>query len=338
MRDQRLNILFIFPDPESLWQGAAQTAAGRLPGHEVHCAYMLDDAVAYVSDADVIVSFSLRPDLALMARNLKWVHALGAGVDRITSIAELRPDVIITNTRGMHADPVSEAALSMMFALSRDFRRAERDQRAKRWVPWNSLLLSGKTIGIVGVGVISEALAGKCRALGMRTLGLSGRTGAVAGFERIYAPADQRKMLGLCDYVVLLAPLKSTNVGMVDRCFLDAMKPTAFLINVARGPLVDSAALTVALRDGRIGGAGLDANDPEPLPATSPLWEMNNVIITPHVAGRFDGYLDRALDIFGINLRWFIRNDHARMVNRVDRSTGMISNPWHDVHSDAHLS
>ncbi len=331
MLDRALDILLIFPDPEPLWRGAAQTAARRLPRHELHFAYTLDDAAPYVEAADVIVSFALREDFGRMAGKLKWIHGLGAGVDRIVSVVGLANDVIVTNTRGIHADPVSEAALGMMFALSRDFRRAVLDQRAKRWLPWDSLLLKGKAVGVYGVGAIAEALGKKCQALGMRTLGMSNRTDMAPGFDEIHSPESRNSVLGKSDYVVLLAPLRRDNVGVVSREFLAAMKPTAFLINVARGPLVNNAELIIALREGRIGGAALDANHPEPLPPESPLWEMENVIITPHIAGRFPEYLDRALDIFEENLACFIREDYGRMVNRVDRVTGMIGNPWRDV-------
>lgn len=333
MPDQILDILFIFPDPEPLWRGAAQAALERLPGHNVHFAYMLDGAAPHIADADVIVSFAFRDDFARMAGKLKWIHGLGAGMDRIINVTGLANDVILTNTRGIHADPVSEAALGMMFALSRDFRRAERDQRAKRWAPWNSTLLKGKTAGIYGVGAIAETLARKCQALGMRTVGVSRRTEPVAGFDCIYPPTSRKQALRMCDYVVLLVPLRSDNVGLVNRDFLDGMKPTAFLINVARGPLVDNGELILALQEGRIGGAALDANNPEPLPQESPLWEMSNVIITPHVAGRFAEYFERALEIFDTNLAFFIRKDYAQMVNRVDRATGMVGNPWDGMRS-----
>ncbi len=335
MLDRNLDILLIFPDPEPLWRGAAQTAARRLPRHKLHFAYTLDDAASYVADADVIVSFAFREDFARRAARLKWIHGLGAGVDRILGVTGLAKEVILTNTRGIHADPVSEAALGMMFALSRDFRRAVLDQRAKRWLPWDSLLLKGKTVGVYGIGAISEALGKKCQALGMRTVGITKRTDAVPGFDEMYSPARRNSALGMADYVVLLAPLMSDNVGVVDRDFLAAMKPAAFLINVARGPLVNNAELIVALREGRIGGAALDANDPEPLPPESPLWEMDNVLITPHIAGRFPEYLDRSLDIFEENLACFIRADYGRMVNRVDRATGMVGNPWHAVRQGA---
>src|SRR5262249_4899231 len=160
------------------------------------------------------------------AANLKWIQTLGTGVDNLIDLPSLRKDVVVTNVHGIHGAPVSEAALASMFALGRDLPRFVRNQDQRHWGRWPARLVDRKAVGIFGLGAIAEALAPKCKALGMRVVGISGAPRAVAGFDHVYARADLKKAVAELDYFVLLTPLTPATRGIVDADILSAMKPT----------------------------------------------------------------------------------------------------------------
>src|SRR5262252_8362442 len=188
------------------------------------------------------------------AVNLKWIQTLGTGVDNLIDLPSLRKDVIITNVHGIHGAPVSEAALAAMFALSRDLPRFVRNQERREWARWPARLLDGKTVGIFGLGVIAEALAPKCKALGMRVVGISSAPRKLAGFDQIVARDDLVAAMRDLDYFVLLTPLTPQTRGIIGLEVLAAMKPTAYLVNLARGGVVDEAALLDVLARRAIAG------------------------------------------------------------------------------------
>lgn len=315
----KLDILTVFPDPEPLWRGADELIRRALPEHTLRFCYQPENAGADIEIAEVVMSFSLQDEHVRKATKLRWIQSLGAGVDRLISLPSLKQDVILTNMRGIHGPAVSEAALAMMLALSRNLMKAVRDQDRQQWEPWDSQLLEGRCVGILGVGAIAEVLARKCKAFGMTVLGVSSTPRAVPGFDRVHVRAELPDILGTFDYLVLLAPLDQTTRNIVDDALLARMKPSAYLINVGRGGLVDHEALLRALTQKKIAGAALDAMSPEPLPPAHPLWKLRNVLITPHLAGRHDRYMEDALKIFVANVAAFARGDIHAMINRVDR-------------------
>jgi phosphoglycerate dehydrogenase-like enzyme len=291
----------------------------RLPQHFHQCAFGLEEAISYVSEAEVILTFFLSDDCARRAEKLKWIQCAISGVDGVM-VPSLRRDVIVTNARGIHGAPVSEAALSMMFALSREIPRTVRNQDRKHWEAFTATLLSGATVGILGVGVIAEALATRCKALGMTVAGISATPREVPGFDRIYPRADLAKVAGEFDYLVVISPLTEETRSLVNADVLRAMKPTARLVNVGRGAVIDEEALIRALREDWIAGAALDAFLQEPLPADHPFWSMKNVYLTPHIAGRHDGMAAQICDIFQTNLRHYLNNDLESMINVTNRA------------------
>jgi phosphoglycerate dehydrogenase-like enzyme len=210
-----------------------------------------------------------------------------------------------------------------MLALSRHLPGQLRNQEKRIWGDgWTSshtpTLLQGKTVGIFGVGLIAEALAPKCKALGMRVVGISRTPRDLAGFDEI-RPRDQLlDIVPQLDYLLALLPGSPDNNQAVSAGVFAAMKPSAFFINVARGSVVDEDALIDALQTGRIAGAALDVFAREPLPADSPLWGMENVIITPHRAGLSDVYTDLAMPIIEENIRRFLAGDIAHMINVIN--------------------
>jgi D-2-hydroxyacid dehydrogenase (NADP+) len=273
----------------------------------------------YIGDADILLTFAprLSDDVLRAGTRLKWVQALGTGTDNLTDRPVLRKDVIVTNIHGIHGPPVSEAALGSMLALARDIPRALRAQGAREWARFPAKLLHNKTVGVFGIGAIAEELAPKCKAFGMRTIGVSSSPRAVAGFDRMHASAELADVVGEFDFFVLLTPLTEKTRNSVNAKVLTAMKPAAFLVNLARGGVVDEPALVEALGTKRIAGAALDVFNEEPLPTDHPFWAMDNVIITTHQGGFYDVYIDYALPTVEANMRCFLSGKLDKMANVV---------------------
>jgi D-2-hydroxyacid dehydrogenase (NADP+) len=190
-----------------------------------------------------------------------------------------------------------------------------RAQDERQWRRWPAKLLHQKTVGILGIGVIAEALAPKCKAMGMTVIGITSVPRQVAGFDRVHPTVELLQVLPELDYIVLLTPYSPATHHMIDAKVFAAMKPTSYLVNVARGGVVDEDALVDALRAGQIAGAGLDVFNQEPLPADHPLWSFENVIITTHQGGFCDTYVDLAMPILERNMRCFLAGDLKNMIN-----------------------
>ncbi|HVB34838.1 MAG TPA: D-2-hydroxyacid dehydrogenase [Patescibacteria group bacterium] len=319
MPERQMNILVIFSTPGPEWDASKERIRRRLSQHHLEFAHGLSQAGSYVPNAEIILCFFFADEYARKATRLKWIQALGTGVDRIIDLPSLGPDVVVTSTRGIHGPPVSEAALALMFSLSRNLSRCFRSQAERRWDPFVPTLIQNKTVGILGTGVIGQALALKCKALGMEVVGVTATPRSSPGFDRMRSRADLEQAAGEFDYFVLVTPLSDGTKSIVNAGILKAMKPAAFLINVGRGGLVDESALATALREGWIAGAGLDCFVHEPLPPESPLWSFPNVLVTPHMAGRHDGYIDDALNIFEANLAHYLAGQTEKMVNLIPR-------------------
>jgi D-2-hydroxyacid dehydrogenase (NADP+) len=253
------------------------------------------------------------------AGKLKWVQALGTGVDNLIDLPSLSRDVVITNIRGIHGAPVSEAALMMMLGLARDFATSVRNQDKQVWTRWPAQLLDGKTVGIYGVGQIAESLAPRCKAMGMTVVGFTSAQRELPGFDRMHPRAKLIQEAAGLDFLVLLAPYSEENRNLIDARVFAAMKPSGYLINLARGGIVDEDALLSALARGEIAGAALDVFQEEPLPGSHPLWSARNVIITAHLGGFSDVYAERALVTVEHNMACFLRGDFDNMINVVRR-------------------
>jgi D-2-hydroxyacid dehydrogenase (NADP+) len=273
----------------------------------------------HIASADALVTFTpmMTAKVLEQAKSLKWIQTLGTGVDNLIDQPTLRKDVVVTNVRGIHGAPVSEAALATMLALARGLPGAVRAQDARQWRRWPAQLLHDKTVGIFGVGLIAEALAPKCKAFGMRVVGVSSAPRPVAGFDRMHGRDELLQVAGDLDFLVLLTPLTEATRNSVDAKVFAAMKPTSFLINLARGGVVDEPALVEALNTGRIGGAALDVFNQEPLPADHPFWSMQNVLITTHQGGFCDVYIDYAMPTVETNMLRFLAGDLGNMINVV---------------------
>jgi phosphoglycerate dehydrogenase-like enzyme len=272
--------------------------------------------------------------LLVRAPHLNWVHSATSGVERALTPAARTRDVLVTNARGVFSRPIAEHVLLMILAVSRHLPELLELQRERTWQPLEGRELRELTIGIVGYGSLGRSVASLASAFGARVIALRRHPDAVAptsaddedGFpfeprvERVVGPDGLLDLLAESDIVVLAAPLTPETDGMIDEAAVAAMQRDAWLINVARGRLVDDTALIRALRDNRIGGAALDTFRDEPLPPGSPYWELPNVILTPHTAWSSARVLDRSIDLFCDNLVRFSRGEPLR--NVVDPAAG----------------
>jgi len=236
----------------------------------------------------------------------------------------LGKEVVVTNIRGIHGAPVSEATIAYMLSLARDMPRSVHAQDRSTWERWPARLLDGKTVGILGVGLIAEYLAPICRQFGMTVVGISGNPRPAKGFDRVVARTELMKVVPELDYLVALAPLTPETRGIVGAKVLAAMKSTAYLINVARGGVVDEPALMAALENGAIAGAALDVFSQEPLPNDNPLWKAKNITIFPHLGGYSHGYEDRAMPTIADNMERFLVGDLMRMINIVRKPASWV--------------
>jgi len=315
-------LLILLTLPEKVRLQYYNGIRARFPDIEVNIVDHNSKVDPYIADADILVTFGpmMAEHVLEKAEKLKWIQALGSGVDGITDRPALRGDVVVTNLHGIHGPPVSEAALMAMLALSRGLSRTLRNQQQHKWERSVApSLLKGKTVAIFGVGVISSELAPKCKAFGMRVTGISSAARKVPGFDHVYARDELEQAAREADYLVLLTPYSEATRGSVGANIFAAMKPTSYLVNLARGGVVDEDAMMAALRQGRIAGAALDVFSQEPLPDSHPLWAMDNVIITPHQGGFYDDYVNEALPVIEHNLHKFLAGDTAGMINLVKR-------------------
>ncbi|MGB6820747.1 MAG: D-2-hydroxyacid dehydrogenase [Candidatus Acidiferrales bacterium] len=279
-------------------------------------------------DTDILVGYSLRAEQFAHAKKLKWIHATAAGVGQLM-YPELRQSrVLLTNASGIHAVPMSEHLLGMIIAMARRFPDAMRYQSQGRWAQQEigdakprPLELSGRVLLIVGFGSTGRELARRIQPLGMRIWGItrSGRGDAQLA-ERILPVEDLANVLPQADFVVLAAPETPETRQVIGAKEFALMKREAYLINVARGTLVDEAALAEALRKHTIAGAAIDVATEEPLPPQSPLWKLGNIFITPHVSAVSERMWTRQTELLMENLeRWF---DGRELINQVDLQRG----------------
>lgn len=255
--------------------------------------------------------------------NLKWAQQGGAGANWLLDAPEFaNSDVILTNASGVHAIPISEHILALVLALSRAIPLHIRSQLSGKWERGGRVVeIDGATMGLIGVGAIGEKTAEKAKALGMKVLGLRRHPERTSPFvDRMVGPDKLHDILAVSDWVVITAALTPETQGMIGNAEFEAMKETAFIINIARGPIIQEPAMVKALQEKTIAGAGLDVFETEPLPEASPLWGMKNVVITPHISGSTPKYMDRLVDIFIENLKRYQAGEP--MVNVVDKKLG----------------
>ena len=292
-----------------------------------------------VEDVEVVLRGWLSSEafdrLVARAPRLTWVHSATSGVERALTPAARDRGIIVTNARGVFTRPIAEHVLMLILAISRRLPQLLELQRERTWQPLEGVELREMTIGIVGYGSIGRAVASLAGAFGARVLALRRNVDAAPAHppgtsdddfpfapapKRIVGPDGLHELLAASDVVVLAAPLTPETDGLIDDAALAAMRPDAWLINIARGRLVDDRALLRALAEGRIGGAALDTFREEPLPSSSPFYDLQNVIVTPHTSWSSARVLDRSIELFCDNLRRYAAGQPLR--NVVDPGAG----------------
>jgi len=296
-----------------------------------------------VEDVEVVLRGWLSSEafdrLVARAPRLTWVHSATSGVERALTPAALERGIVVTNARGVFTRPIAEHVLMLVLAISRRLPQLLELQRERTWQPLEGVELREMTIGIVGYGSIGRAVASLAGAFGARVIALRRNVEGGAATppappvgpsdddfpfdpspERIVGPAGLHELLAASDVVVLAAPLTPETESLIDDAALAAMRPDAWLINIARGRLVDDRALLRALGEGRIGGAALDTFREEPLPSSSPFYDLPNVIVTPHTSWSSARVLDRSIELFCDNLRRYAAGQPLR--NVVDPGAG----------------
>jgi phosphoglycerate dehydrogenase-like enzyme len=272
------------------------------------------------SDAEVYFNgFYLKPEVLhrvlAAAPAIRWQHSPSAGVDHLLTPVFLEREIILTNSAGVYAIPMAEFVMAFILNHAKQFSHIRALQAQKKWQPDLDLTeLTDQTLLILGAGGIGRAIAHRASAFGMRVWGSRRRPEPLPEFERIVAQSEWRSLLPEADYVVITTPLTAETTGMIDAAALRSMKPSAYLINVARGAIVDEAALLTALRENWIAGAGLDTVWTEPLPPDSPFWTLPNVFITPHCSGLSPRIMERTIALFVDNLQRYCQNLPLRNV------------------------
>jgi len=299
-----------------------------VPNVDIEVALAYDDEMLSVvlPQARVLVGIRFTESQIAQAHHLEWIHSLSAGVERLPHDTLAGSGITVTNASGAHISPISEHVLAFMLCFARGFPEAFRQQQKRNWdwVQNNSLnpfLLEGATVTVIGLGNLGNAVAIKARGLGMKVLGVRLRPSAYPVYiDDLGGPDKLKEFLPESDFVVNTLPLTKLTKRVIGDAEFQLMKPSAYFINVGRGLTVDQEALIEALNNGVIAGAGLDVTDPEPLPKDSPLWLMEQVLITPHYSSQAPIVMDRVRQLFLENLARFY--DGRPLANVVDMSAG----------------
>ena len=306
--------------PERLQQEFPQVNVVHLPDYK-----RVDEEMV---DAEIAITWSVRPEQIAAAKRLRWIHSPAAAVHQLIFPELVNSEIVLTNAREVHGPVVAEHVIALIFALAKKIPDSVRLQEKHVWgqqIMWDDLPrvreVAGATVGMVGLGSIGRPVVKSAKALGMRVIAVrehpeKGSEGA----DAVFGPAQIDEGFRQADYIVLAAPVTASTRAIANAERLALMKPDACLINVSRGPLVDESALTAALREKKIGGAALDVFPKEPLAADSPLWDVPNLLITPHTAALTDKLWERHYALFSENLRRYLNGRPLLAV--VDKQKG----------------
>jgi phosphoglycerate dehydrogenase-like enzyme len=311
--------------PHLLTDAYLRDLRASFPGVAFETAHSPDEQRRAIADAEVFCG-PLSPELLAAARVLRWVHYPGTGVDWLLQIPELVDrEIILTNARGPHAEPMADHLFAMLLSLTHRMRQLARDQEARRWEDRKyhdrMVQLTGKTMGILGLGGIGQAVARRAHGFGMKVVGVDVRAMAPpVGVDEVGGVDRLDDLLATSDVLVVAAPLTRETHNLLDRRRIEMIKPGAYAFVISRGGIVDEVALVDALRSGRLAGAGLDVFATEPLPADSPWWDLENVVLSPHVSAYSPEMLEGRRAIFKENVRRYLAGEPMLFV--VDKQTG----------------
>jgi phosphoglycerate dehydrogenase-like enzyme len=292
----------------------------HFPGRTVRAWTSEDEFAAGIDEVEYLLALNPPRGHWARARRLRLIQVLGAGVDGVLPAPDLPRSVVLANQRGMSAEPMAEFGLTLALGLLKQlpfFLAAQRERVWRRTLPVRA---AGLTLGILGLGAIGEALAERAAALGMRVIGTQRSPKRHPAVAHIEPPERTDAVLAESDVVVVLLPLTDETRGFLSRERLARMKPGAYLVNLARGGIADEDAVVEALASGRLAGAAFDVFETEPLPSESPLWDVPNLWVTPHMAGGFPEILDETTRLFAENVARLERGEPVR--NAIDRTRG----------------
>ncbi len=283
-----------------------------------------EDLDSLLAEAEVIFGrFTFPEDMLKKAANLKWVHSSSVGVDSI-STDFIKTNIIVTNSRGVPAIPIAEQTLMLMLMLAKNAQRLVINKEKKLWERFDTLELRDKTVGLIGLGAIGSEIARLAKGVGMKVIATrrSVITGeeAIHGIDELYPLSQLRELLHKSDFVTIAAPLTPETQGMIGEEELKAMRKTAFIINIARGRIINESILIRALKESWIAGAGLDVFESEPLASNNELWMLPNVIISPHISSNSEKRPYRSVALFCDNLRRYINGEP--MLNMISQERG----------------
>jgi phosphoglycerate dehydrogenase-like enzyme len=294
---------------------------------DIQIGFDVDWAIRQAPEADAILvaNFAHEPFQTIfpLASKVRWVHAVSAGVEYMLSPGFVASPVPLTNGRGAFKDSLAEYALASMLFFAKDLRRLLRNQEARRWEPYDMQMLRGQTLGIVGYGEIGSATAQLATRMGMRVLAVRRRPALSKADLNLAATYPMDRLKGLlpeCDFVLVAAALTPETRGLIGAPEFAVMKPSAVIINLGRGPIIQESALVDALQTQRIRGAALDVFDQEPLPPEHPFYKMENVLLSPHNADHIPGWIEVAVEIFLDNFQRFLKGEP--LLNLVDKKAG----------------
>lgn len=332
---QQMKILIVHYHPFELWQAPAwlsERLAQAFPEHKfmqlLQTDHLSPKMMDELPDTDIFVGWRLLPDQFAAAKHLKWIHAPTAAVHQLMFPELVQSQVRITSSTGVHGPVVAEHALAVLLALAKRLPQAIAYQEKKIWSQrqlWSQRPrpreVDGATVVVIGMGAIGREFTSRARALGMRVLAVRENPDKGAGgADAVFSATQLDDVLPQADYVLLCAPVTPATEHIMNQASIEKMKPDAYLINVARGDLVDEPDLLRALQDRRIAGAALDVFDHEPLPEDSPFWSLDNLLITPHTAAVTDKLWERHYNLIAENLKRFMAG--RPLLNEVDKKRG----------------
>ncbi len=316
--------LLVIADPSAPYRKALSRLPDRL---RVTVSDDPDELSHAAPDADAILFAATKPALLAgvlpLATRARWIHSLWTGVEGILTPEMLAHPAQLTNGRGVFRWPLADWVMAAMLHFSFDLGRVIRQQQAGVWEPFLASRLEGQTLGIIGYGSIGSAAASRAKGFGMKIAALRRRHGQGTPdplVDAYYARPQLKELIGASDYLLLVTPLTPETRGMIGAAEIEAMKPSAVLINIGRGPVIDEPALVQALESGKIRGAALDVFTVEPLPAGHPFYRMTNVLVSPHTADRVEGFIGPAVEAFLENLERFLKGQPLE--NLVDKHAG----------------
>lgn len=296
----------------------AELLESNVPALEVRIASTSEETLDGLDEADILVTMGMEEEWYEHLEGIEWIQALSSGVNHYDLEAIEASNTVFTNAAGVHAEPIAQQVLGYMLLFERNLIRGIHQQEQGVWERYSGGELGDRTVGIVGLGAIGQQVATYAKRFGMEVVGTKRDPEVdIAAVDRVYTPDELKEVLSVAEYLVLACPLTDETRGLLDAEAIGQLPEEAVVINIARGGVVVEEDLIHTLEQDELRGAGLDVFEEEPLPDDSPLWQLSNVIITPHMAGSTPHYWERCVEIIAENVDPFVAGEFDRMRNRI---------------------